>query len=117
MKEYTKLVNALYTYRTPFELLIQKRYPGASIAVFDINSLMTDIYYHPEQYFASPADVTGQYYLCSDAYPGKKCRTANETLDHFYWYDELHPSEQTDRAIAREFEKVVEGESGYARYW
>lgn len=117
MKEYTKLVNDIYAYRTPFEVLVQKRYPGASIAVFDINTLMTDIYYNPSQYFASPANVTGQYKLCSDAYSGSTCATSNLTLDHFYWYDELHPGEQTDKAIANEFAKVVEGTSGYAKYW
>jgi hypothetical protein len=33
------------------------------------------------------------------------------------WYDELHPSEQTDKAIAREFVNVVKGASKYATYW
>jgi hypothetical protein len=33
------------------------------------------------------------------------------------WYDELHPSEQTDRVIAREFVDVVKGGSKWATYW
>jgi hypothetical protein len=33
------------------------------------------------------------------------------------WYDELHPSEQTDRVIAREFVDVVKGKSKWATYW
>lgn len=33
------------------------------------------------------------------------------------WYDELHPSEQTDRVIAREFLEVIKGKSKWATYW
>jgi hypothetical protein len=32
------------------------------------------------------------------------------------WYDELHPSEQTNRIVAREFVNVVGGQSVYASY-
>lgn len=37
--------------------------------------------------------------------------------DGYMWYDELHPSEQVDRVIGREFVEVVEGRSKYAAYW
>jgi phospholipase/lecithinase/hemolysin len=116
MKEYTYLVNDLFSYRTPYELLIAKRYPGASFAVFDVHSLMTDMYNNPTEYFASPANVTGQYYLCP-ALGGSCGTTSTLSLDHFMWYDELHPSEQSDKAIAKEFVKVVQGSSKYAAYW
>jgi hypothetical protein len=33
------------------------------------------------------------------------------------WYDELHPSEQTDRVVAREFIKVVGEGSKWATYY
>jgi phospholipase/lecithinase/hemolysin len=33
------------------------------------------------------------------------------------WWDDLHPSEQTQRVIAREFVSVIEGKSQYASYW
>ncbi|CAG8972463.1 hypothetical protein HYALB_00001152 [Hymenoscyphus albidus] len=116
MKEYTKLVNDIFNYRTPFEILVQKRYPDASIAVFDVNTLMTDIYYNPTQYFAAPANVTGQYELCEDG-SGNHCVNSNGTLDQYFWHDELHPALLTDDAIAKEFAKVVEGTSVYAKYW
>ena len=115
MKEYTALVNSLFTYRTPYELLIAKRYPGASFAVYDVNSFITDIYNHPNQYLSSPANVTSPYYLCD--LTGANCKTASLGLDHYLWYDELHPSQQTDKAIAREFVNVVKGTSKYAAYW
>jgi hypothetical protein len=33
------------------------------------------------------------------------------------WYDDLHPSEQTDRVIAREFVNVVNGVSSWTKYY
>jgi hypothetical protein len=115
MKEYTTLVNSLFTYRTPYELLVAKRYPGASFAVYDVNSFLTDIYNHPSQYLSTPANVTGPYYLCD--LTGANCKTSSLGADHYLWYDELHPSEQTDKAIAKEFVNVVKGASKYATYW
>jgi phospholipase/lecithinase/hemolysin len=110
-------VNDIFDYRTPFELLVAKRYPGASIAVFDVNSLITAIYNNPSQYLASPANVQGQYYLC-DVATGSQCTSQTAIgLDHFLWFDELHPSQQTDEAIAHEFVNVVKGTSKYATYW
>ncbi|EHL02928.1 hypothetical protein M7I_0895 [Glarea lozoyensis 74030] len=92
MKEYTQLVNDIYAYRTPYEFF------------------MSDVYYNPAPYLSSPANVTGQYYLC-DVATGSQCTSSNTTLDHFFWYDELHPSEQVDKAIAKEFINVVKGTS------
>lgn len=36
--------------------------------------------------------------------------------DSFMWYDELHPSEQTERWIAKSFLEVVQGVSKYGMY-
>lgn len=116
MKEYTSLVNSIFNYRTPFEVKVANRYPGASFAVFDVHSLLTDIYNNPTKYLSSPPNVQGQYYLC-DIATGSKCTKSSLSLDHFMWYDELHPSERTDQVIAKEFAKVVKGLSSYATYW
>jgi phospholipase/lecithinase/hemolysin len=115
MKEYTSLVNSLFDHRTPYELLVAKRYPGASFAVFDVHGLITDIYNNPTQYLTSPANVTGQYSLCD--LTGANCKNSALSLDHFLWYDELHPSQRTDEIIAKEFANVVKGSSKYATYW
>ena len=116
MKEYADLVNDIYAYRTPYELLVAKRYPDAKIAVMDMNSLLSEIYYNPTPYLASPANVTSPYYLC-DVATGTNCTSASPSPDHFFWYDELHPSQQVDKAIAKEFINVVKGSSKYATYW
>ncbi|KAA8571849.1 hypothetical protein EYC84_001809 [Monilinia fructicola] len=112
MKEYTQLANAIFDYRVPFELLIKKRYPGASIAIFNTNALLTDVYNNPTQYLPAPAIVNVPYVLTgspSSKQPGN--------LDGYMWYDELHPSQGTDRVIAHEFLNVVNGTSKYATYW
>ncbi|TVY53076.1 Acetylesterase [Lachnellula cervina] len=114
MKEYTQLVNTVFDYRTPYELLVAKRYPGASIAVFDTNAFLSDVYYHPDKYLTAPANVTGAYWVCNDA---SACTASAVGLDHYLWYDDLHPSEKTDEAIAHEFVSVVTGTSKFATYW
>jgi len=118
MHEYNQLVNTVFDYRVPFELLVNQRYPHASIAVFDTHSLISDIYYNPTKYLTSPANVTGQYYLC-DVATGSICAPTKPgtTLNQFLWYDELHPTQRTDQIIAQEFAKVVKGTSYYASYW
>lgn len=116
MKEYTSTVNSIYEYRTPYELLIAKRYPEASIAIYDVHSLLTDIYYNPTAFgLTAPAIVDHPYYLCDTS--GANCVSSSISADHYMWYDELHPSQQTDEAIAKEFVNVVKGDSKYATYW
>ncbi|OMP88819.1 GDSL esterase/lipase [Diplodia seriata] len=111
MKEQVNLANAVYKYQTPYEQLIADRYPGAHFAIFDMYSLFTDIYENPADYLNGTAPLNVQGYI-----------SANESLslsdrDSYMWYDALHPSEQTDRVIAREFVDVVKGTSKWATYW
>lgn len=115
MRQYTTLVNDLFDFRTPFETKVAKRYPSAHFAVFDVNSFIADIYYNPTKYLPSPANVKGVYHSC--AVSGTPCVNSTLPLDHFLWYDELHPSEKADEIIAKEFIKVVGGKSKFAKYW
>ncbi|PGH02741.1 hypothetical protein GX51_04475 [Blastomyces parvus] len=95
---------------------MRHRYRGASIALFDTHSLLTDMYYHPNQYFTGtePPNVEGWVKQC-DA-QGQNCEE-QPSPDSFMWYDELHPSEQTGRIIAQHFVRVVEGVSEYTKYF
>ncbi|RDL31766.1 Carbohydrate esterase family 16 protein [Venustampulla echinocandica] len=116
MKQYTKLANSIFDYRTPYELLVAKRYPGASFAIFDVNSLMTDIYNKPSEYLQAPANVTHAYSFCDIT--GANCVTEPGTeLNQFMWFDELHPSAKVDEVIGQEFVKIVKGTSDYTTYW
>ena len=41
MHEYTTSLNTIFKYRTPVEMLLNKRYPGAKLALFDVNKLVS----------------------------------------------------------------------------
>lgn len=73
---------------------------------------MSDIWHNPSAYLNGTVtpDVTGSILQC-----GASCN-APEVRDSFMWYDELHPSEQTDRVVAKEFIDVVTGKSKWATY-
>lgn len=75
------------------------------------------MYNNPSAYLngSAPLSVTSWINQCTDL-NGTVC-TARPSPDSYLWYDELHPSEQADRNVAKEFVKVVGGESGFARYW
>lgn len=110
MLETVATVNDIYKYRTPYELLIAHRYPGARIALFDNHKLFVDMYNNPTKYLngSAPANVTG--YINHGTF-------TEPSPDSFLWRDALHPSEQADRNLAKEFVNVVAGNSSYATYW
>ena len=77
---------------------------------------MLDIYNNPSEYLngSAPLNVTGYVNHCNTT--GGDCK-ANKHPDSFMWFDELHPSQQTERVIARNFLDVVKGASKWATYW
>lgn len=77
------------------------------------------MYTHPARYLngTTTLNVTGAAVSCvyainePDSNPGT-CTIANGTdRDSFLWYDELHPSEQADRVLARAVTDVLQGKS------
>ncbi|KAK9779668.1 hypothetical protein SCAR479_03275 [Seiridium cardinale] len=114
MREYSTLANAVYEYRLPYEVEIVKRYPGSWFALFDVHSLFENIRSSPSSYLngTAPLNVTGWVAACKNSTcPDLAAR------DSYMWYDELHPSEQTDRVVAREFVNAVLGQSNWTTYW
>jgi len=116
MMQQVVLVNDAYAHRTPYEVVIKRRFPGARFAVMDTYGLFEDMYHNPERYLngTAPLNVTGVVYSCDVS--GAACQKASSP-DSYLWYDELHPSEQADRVVAREFVDVVNGKSDWATYW
>ncbi|KIX94906.1 uncharacterized protein Z520_09216 [Fonsecaea multimorphosa CBS 102226] len=123
MQQFTTTVNNVFKYQTPYELLVANRYPGAHFALFDTHSLITDIYNSPAKYLNGTGVVKGGE--CVWGYENhctvdqKTCvkRQNGTNPDGYLWFDELHPSEQTDRIIARNFVQVLNGTSQYATYY
>ncbi|KAL4991882.1 hypothetical protein BDW68DRAFT_184544 [Aspergillus falconensis] len=114
MWESVVTINDVYRYKTPYEKIVARRYPGAQLAVMDMYGLIWEIYHNPEQYLDAPANVTGYAKHCDRA-TGHCERLPNE--HSFLWFDGLHPSERTDEIIGKEFVNVVMGNSSYAEYW
>jgi phospholipase/lecithinase/hemolysin len=77
---------------------------------------ISDIYYNPSEYLngTAPLNVTGTVHQCDNM--GENCVDA-DSPDSYLWYDALHPGEQAERIIAREFLDVVKGCSRWATYW
>lgn len=92
-------------------------YPKSSSQLNITNFQISDIYHNPTSYLngtTAPLDVRGYNRHCNAT--GGNCQTSSSP-DSFLWFDALHPSEQTDRVIAREFVEVVKGTSRWASYW
>ncbi|KAK0198889.1 SGNH hydrolase-type esterase domain-containing protein [Armillaria mellea] len=68
----------------------------------------------------APLNVTGAAVSCvfTEGGGSSVCTTAQGTdRDSFLWYDELHPSEQADRVVAREIAQVARGEQNRWTTW
>jgi len=110
------------------ELMLKDLVPSvkdAHVGYFDSYSLFEDMLAHPALYLngTAPLNITGCAHSCvfqlnePTTDPGV-CTIANGTdRDSFLWYDELHPSEQTDRNIAKEIAEVIEGKQNQWTTW
>ncbi|KAI0401660.1 carbohydrate esterase family 16 protein [Xylaria palmicola] len=117
MLEYTTTVNTIFDYGVPFQLLVRKRWPGASFIVFDTHQILLDIHDEPEKYLTAPANVTGFYRTCPDPSSSVGCVNSQYPLSSFLWYDSLHPSARADEIIGLEFAKALDSRSPYATYY
>ncbi|KAI5860931.1 carbohydrate esterase family 16 protein [Durotheca rogersii] len=117
--EYSTTVNKVFEYGVPFQLLVKKRWPGASFSIFDVHQLITDIYNQPAQYLDPPANAKGYYISCPNSIGASpSCsKTSEHPLSSFLWYDDLHFSPKAHEYIASEFTKVVTKKSKYGIYY
>ncbi|PPQ64113.1 hypothetical protein CVT24_008724 [Panaeolus cyanescens] len=98
---------------------------GAHIGIFDSHSLFADMFAHPERYLngTAPLNVNGAVQTCVFELNESTSDTGNCTIaqgtdrDSFLWFDELHPSEQADRIVAREIAQVIEGKPNQWTRW
>ncbi|KAI0441114.1 carbohydrate esterase family 16 protein [Xylaria telfairii] len=115
--EYTTIVNTIYGYGVPFQLLVQKRWPGASFVIFNAHRVLLDIHNAPEKYLEAPANVTGFYHTCPNPFSMDGCVDSKNPLSSFLWYDSLHPAARAEEIIGQEFAKALKGKSPYATYY
>ncbi|KAF8434437.1 GDSL lipase/esterase [Terfezia claveryi] len=110
MKILVKTTNDIFKYRA-IATILTKELPGATIALFDSHSLITDIYNSPAKYLTGPPplNVTGMVVQCSEPNFNSCYNYRDKERNSFLWYDELHPSEATMNIVAREVTKLLEG--------
>lgn len=114
-RQYTTSVNTMFEYGVPYQLLVQKRWPGASVSIFDTNTLFRDIFDKPAEYLEAPADNLGIYNVW-DPVTGVDT-PSTLPLASFMWRDPLHPTERTLEYVAKEFVEVVRGKSKYGKVY
>ncbi|KAF9476240.1 carbohydrate esterase family 16 protein [Pholiota conissans] len=98
---------------------------GAHLGIFDAHGLFNDMLDRPSLYLngTAPLNTTGAvksciYQLNEPTSDTGDCTIAQGTdRDSFTWFDELHPSEQSDRIVAREVAKVIKGEESEWMKW
>ncbi|KAF8884190.1 GDSL lipase/esterase [Infundibulicybe gibba] len=101
------------------------RLAGAHIGLFDSHSLFNDMFQNPSLYFngTAPLNVTGSINACvfkegeATSDPGICTVAQGAARDSFLWFDELHPSEQTDRKLAEQIAQVAEGKQNRWTTW
>ncbi|KAK3307519.1 carbohydrate esterase family 16 protein [Chaetomium strumarium] len=111
MKQYASSVNTMYEYGVPVQVALKNRWPKATFDIFDVHSLLLDIFDEPAKYLDAPRNTSGYYHHCPPA--GSPCVNQPGSLDGYLWYDELHPSNKTSSVIAKNFLDVVAGKSKY----
>ncbi|KAM5530586.1 hypothetical protein V8D89_015745 [Ganoderma adspersum] len=112
VKELTNAGNAIARLKLQ---LLAPTLSGAHIGFFDSHALFTDIYRNPKVYLngTAPLNVTGAVHSCifkqgESVHDTGVCTIAKGTdQDSFLWYDELHPSVQTERVVAKAISDVI----------
>ncbi|KAH7011030.1 acetyl esterase [Ilyonectria destructans] len=104
IRQYTSSVNTMFDYGLPFQLLVRKRWPGSTMAIFDTNTLLRNVFVQPGRYLEAPADAEVD-------------TPSTLPLNSSMWYDAVHPSERTLEVVASEFIEVVRGTSKYGTFY
>ncbi|KAG9126861.1 hypothetical protein FRC07_001646 [Ceratobasidium sp. 392] len=111
MAELVRSGNELQALRTKY--VAPSQFPGARFGLFDSYGLFKDIYEKPASYLVGPSyNVTEVINACKYPYGNSTlvCVTQPPAVrDSYLWWDELHPSEQANRVVAREILKALNG--------
>ncbi|KAF8965410.1 GDSL lipase/acylhydrolase [Flammula alnicola] len=110
-------------------LMLQALVPtlrGAHLGIFDTHELFSEMLDRPSLYLngTAPLNTTGAvkscvYQLNEPTSDTGVCTIAQGVIETASYgeYDELHPSEQADRIVAREVAKVINGEESEWMDW
>ncbi|KAI0666824.1 GDSL lipase/esterase [Trametes maxima] len=116
MAELTKSGNAIAELQLQ---LLAPKLDAAHIGLFDSHALFSDMINNPQLYLngTAPLNVTGAVHACvfqvneSTNDPGVCTDAVGTDRDSFLWWDELHPSEQAERQVAKLISDVIRRKS------
>lgn len=85
LHQYATSVNTMLEQGGLLEHTIKKRWPGASLTVFDVNALLKDVLEDPGASLSYPANVTGVYHFCPEDAAPEDCVDSSHPLSSFFW--------------------------------
>lgn len=119
MAEMVRAGNELQALRTKY--IAPSLFPGARIGIFDSYGLFNDMYKNPAKYLIGPdynvvdAANACEYYPKNDSWA---CFTQPKgRWDSYLWFDELHPSEQANRVVARHILDALSGKGPFVSWY
>ncbi|KIP05085.1 carbohydrate esterase family 16 protein [Phlebiopsis gigantea 11061_1 CR5-6] len=119
----TEMVNAGNALSRALLELLAPTLPGAHIGLFDSYQLFTDMLNNPTEFLTGTPNIKTPIHSCvfqlneSTTDPGTCTDAPADVQSSFLWWDELHPSEQTDRNIAKNIAPAIQRTSEKYTTW
>ncbi|CAE6424838.1 unnamed protein product [Rhizoctonia solani] len=117
--ELVRAGNELQALRTKY--IAPGRFPGARFGMFDSHRLFKDMYYNPQDYLVGPTyNVSGVIQACRYPYGNNTlvCETEPPAVrDSYLWWNELHPSEQAHKVVARNVLNSLSGKGPFVQWY
>ncbi|CAE6516430.1 unnamed protein product [Rhizoctonia solani] len=117
--ELVRAGNELQALRTKY--IAPGRFPGARFGMFDSHRLFKDMYYNPQDYLVGPTyNVSGVIQACRYPYGNNTlvCETEPPAVrDSYLWWNELHPSEQAHKVVARNVLDSLSGKGPFVQWY
>ncbi|CAE6477526.1 unnamed protein product [Rhizoctonia solani] len=117
--ELVRAGNELQALRTKY--IAPGRFPGARFGIFDSHRLFKDMYYNPQDYLVGPTyNVAGVIQACKYPYGNNTlvCETEPPAVrDSYLWWNELHPSEQAHKVVARHVLDSLSGKGPFVQWY
>lgn len=117
--ELVRAGNELQALRTKY--IAPSRFPGARFGIFDSHRLFKDMYENPQDYLVGPTyNVTGVIQACRYPYGNSTlvCETEPPAVrDSYLWWNELHPSEQAHKVVARHVLNSLSGKGPFVQWY
>ncbi|KAG8746662.1 hypothetical protein FRC12_014230 [Ceratobasidium sp. 428] len=119
MAELVRSGNALTAFW--IEYVAPLRLPGATFGLFNSYRLFKDIYENPAPYLVGPPyNVDDAIDACKFPYGDDVlvCVKQPDTVhDSYLWRDEVHPSSQVDRVLARHILSALNGQAPFLTWY